>query len=153
MTSTRLRWPFLMAVSLAVLLISPSCGLITGPGPGLNIVASISQQSAESITFRIGVENTGSKAETLNFGNSQFFDIEIRTASGALVWRWSTDKIFLDIVWALDLDPGESSIQETVWDLTDDLQKLLPHGTYRAKVFITSQPRDGDLVSEIFLNI
>jgi len=141
-----------MAVSLAVLLLSPSCGLITGPGPGLNIVASISQQSAENITFRIGVENTGSSAETLNFGNSQFFDIEVRTASGALVWRWSTGKSFLDVLWSLDLDPGESSVHETVWDLTDDFQQPLPRGSYKAKVFITSQPRDGDLVSEILLN-
>jgi hypothetical protein len=140
-------------VSLAVLLISPSCGLITGPGPGLNIVASISQQSAESMTFRIGVENTGSEAETLNFGNSQFFDIEVRSASGALVWRWSTGKSFLDVLWSLDLDPGESSVQETAWDLTGDNGQPLPHGTYTAKIFITSQPRDGDLVSVIFPNI
>jgi len=153
MTSPRSRWTFFLAAILAVSLISTSCGMITGPGPGLNVVASISRQSAESITFRIGVENTGTTAKSLDFSTSQTFDIEVRAVSGALVWRWSNDKYFADVLIGLELGPGESSIQETAWDLKGDNGQPLPHGTYKAKVFITSSPRDGDLVSVITLNI
>jgi hypothetical protein len=88
-------------LGLGLALSITACGSVTSPKPGLSIIASVSQQTAESLTFRIGVENTGSRTENLNFTSSQFFDIEIRNALGQLVWRYSAGAGFLDLIWAL----------------------------------------------------
>jgi hypothetical protein len=60
---------------------------------------------------------------------------------------------YLDVLWELELSPGLSSVHEYVWDLTGNDQKSLPSGAYRAKIDITSSPRDGDLSAEIRLTI
>jgi hypothetical protein len=151
MKSTCSRWSFFLV--LAVPLIALSCGSITAPKPGLNIVASIGQQSPGSITFRIGVENTGSATEALEFRSSQFFDIEVRSRSGQLVWQFSHNKFFSAVLWGLELAPGESSVRDSAWDLTGDDEKRLPSGTYTAKIYITNSPRDEDLSSAIKLII
>jgi hypothetical protein len=148
-----LRHRLPLFVILAVPFITLSCGSITSPNQGLNLIASISQQTSSSITFRVGVENTGSKTETLNFRDSQFFDIEVKDLSGRLVWSWSNGGGFLDVVWALELAPGESSAHETVWNLAGNDQKPLSHGFYTAKIYITSSPREEGLSPVIHLTI
>ena len=147
------RHRFSRFMILAVPLITLSCGSSTLPNPGLNIIASISQQTSANMTFRIGVENTGSTTKSLNFSNSQFFDIEVKDLSGRLVWRWSNGAGFLDVLWALELEPGESNARETVWNLAGNDQKPLSHGFYTAKIYITSSPRHPGLSSVIRLTI
>ena len=135
---------------LAVSLISLSCDSATSPKLGLNIVASVSQH----ITFRIGVENTGLKKETLTFGSSQFFDIEAKDGGGLLVWQYSYNAYFLAVVWGFELAPGESSqVREYVWNLTGNVQEPLPSGSYKAKIYITNSPRDEWLSTVISLTI
>lgn len=138
---------------LVALMFTLSCGSITSPKPGLNIIASISQQTVQSMTFRIGVENTGTETKSLSFRNSQFFDIEVRNGGGTLVWQYSHDAFFLDFVWGLELAPGESSVRDFAWDLTGNNGNALPAGRYRAKVSITSSPREENLVTEIKVSI
>jgi len=142
--------PFLALVTASAL---SACGSATSPTPGLNILASVSSQTATSLTFRIGVENTGTKTESLNFRSSQFFDIEVRDAHGRLVWRLSDNAVFLDLVWSLELAPGESSVREYAWDLTGDDQRSLPAGSYRAWILITNSPRNEDLATDLRLTI
>jgi hypothetical protein len=148
-------WPLLSSLFiLAAPFITLSCGSVTSPEPGLNIVTSISRQPAGSMTFRIGVENTGTKTENLQFGSSQFFDIEVENGSGHLVWQYSFDSYFLALVWGFELAPGQSSqVQEYVWNLTGNDKKPMPSGSYKAKIYITNNPRDEGLSSEIRLTI
>lgn len=146
-----LRLSFLLIV--VVPLISLSCSSVTSPQPGLNIVASVSQQTAGSITFRIGIENTGTKTETLHFGSTQFSDIEVYDRSGHLVWQWSYGLYFLAMVSDLEFPPGESRSGDTVWNLTGNDQKRIPFGRYTAKIYITTFPRDSRLSTVIELNI
>ena len=135
---------------LAVSLISLSCDSATSPRLGLNIVASVSQH----ITFRIGVENTGQKTETLNFVSSQFFDIEVKDGGGHLVWQYSYNGVFLDMLWGFELAPGESSqVREYVWNLTGNDQEPLHPGSYKARIYITNSPRDEGLSTVISLTI
>lgn len=139
---------------LAVSLISLSCDLATSPRLGLNIVASVSQQTAENITFRIGVENTGRRTKTLNFFSSQFFDIEVKDRGGHLLWQFSYHVYFLDVGWDLELAPGESSqVREYVWDLTRNDQEPLNPGSYKARIYITNSPRDEGLSTVLNLTI
>ncbi len=139
---------------LLVPFITLSCDSVTTPKAGLNIVATVSQQTAGSMTFRIGVENTGTKTESLNFGTSQFFDIEVKDGDRHLVWQYSYNAYFLCMLWRLELAPGElSQVQEYVWNLTGNDQKPLPSGSYKATVYITNGPRDEGLSKVVNLTI
>ena len=147
-------WPrisFLLIV--AVPFIALSCGSVTTPKAGLDIVASVSQQTAGSITFRIGIENTGTKTETLHFGSTQFHDIEVYDRSGHLVWQWSYGLNFLAVLSDLEFPPGESQSGDTIWYLTGNDQKPIPFGRYTAKIYITSVPPDRRLSTVITLTI
>ena len=139
---------------LLVPFVTLSCDSVTTPKAGLNIVATVSQQTGGSTTFRIGVENTGAKTETLSFRSSQFFDIEVRDRGGHLVWQYSYGAYFLGVVWGIELAPGESSqVREYVWTHIDNDQKPLPSGSYEATVYITNYPRDDGLSKALNLTI
>jgi len=145
---------YLLLLAAGTILAAISCaGPATAPKAGLNIVATTGTQPG-SVTFGIGVKNTGTATERLTFGSSQFFDIEVRNVSGHLVWQFSADKYFLDLLWGFDLAPGESSqVQETVWDLKGNDGDLVPPGLYNATVYITNSPRNEDLSTVIRLTI
>jgi len=152
MKKVHLRNLFLLV--LVVSFMTLSCGFVIAPKAGLNIIATASQQTAGSTTFRIGVENTGSNTETLIFGSSQFFDIEVKDGGGRLVWKYSHDAYFLTVGWSIELAPGESSrVYEHVWNLTGNDQKPLPSGSYKATVYITNNPRDEGLSKVVSLTI
>jgi len=152
MKKVHLRNLFLLV--LLVSFITLSCGFVTAPKVGLNIIATASQQTAGSTTFRIGVENTGPKTEALSFRNGQFFDIEVKDGGGHLVWKYSYDAYFATVVWSIELAPGESSrVYEQVWNLTGNDQKPLPSGSYKATVYITNNPRDEGLSKVVSLTI
>lgn len=152
MKKVHLRNLFLLVLSASFTTLS--CGSVTAPKAGLDIIAWASQQTAGSTTFRIGVENTGSKTETLSFRSSQFFDIEVRDKGGHLVWQYSYDSAFATLVWGLELAPGESSqVQEYIWTHLGNDQKPLPSGSYKATVYITNNPRDEGLSKVVSLTI
>ena len=151
MKKVHLRNLFLLVVLVPFMTLS--CGSVTAPKVGLNIVATASLQTAGSTTFRIGVENTGSKTETLSFRNSQFFDIEVRDRSGHLVWQFSHDAYFADMLWGIELAPGESQVREFVWNHMGNDQKPVSSGSYKATVYITNSPRDEGLSKVVSLTI
>ena len=143
----------LFVLVLLVPLISLSCGSVTTPRVGLNVIATVSQQTAGSITFQIGVENTGTKTETLQFGSGQFFEIEVKDSSGHVVWKYSFNGYFAAVVWNLELAPGQSEVREYAWNLVGNDKDPLPSGPYKAKIYITNSPRDEGLLKVVSLTI
>jgi len=143
----------LFVLVLLVPLVFLSCGSVTIPRVGLNVIATVSRQTAGSMTFQIGVENAGTKTETLQFGSAQFFDIEVEDSSGHLVWKYSFDGGFAALVWNLELAPGQSEVREYVWNLAGNDKDPLPSGPYGAKIYITSSPRDEGLSKVVSLTI
>ena len=120
---------------------------------GLGVTVATSGQQTGGLTFRIGIKNDGLREETLHFSCSQMFDIEVTDGRRRLVWRWAYDKAFLQVLWQVELSPGESYSQEANWDLTGNDKKPLPPGSYRARVYITNCPRDEGLGVEFTLII
>jgi hypothetical protein len=143
MRKTRRFHIFLLALGLAVL--ANGCGSITSSKTGLNVVAAVSSQSAEGLTFKIGVENTGSGTETLSFTSGQFCEIEVRDRLGRLVWNLSHDAYFVTMLWGLEIAPGETQFKELVWDLVANDGTRVPFGSYTARITVTSTPKNEDL--------
>lgn len=167
MKIARMRNIFLLCS--AALLIMVSCSSVSSPNMGLIIIASITQEAPGTRTFRIGVENAGTKMETLDFTSGQRFDIEIRdlpmksdpllhkrplVERGKVVWRFSKHNLFPQVLGRLELAPGESRVfEEVVWDLTGDDGAPLPPGSYWAEIYITSVPRYKHLSTVVPLTI
>ena len=148
----RKKWNLFLLV-LVVPFFLGACGSVTGPKTGLDVVASIGQQTAESVTFRIGIENTGSETRTLSFSSAQFCEIEVKSLFGKMVWNFAHDATFATMVWELEVAPGETKVRELVWDLTGNDQKPVPSGVYKARIVITGGSRDEVLSTEIGLTI
>jgi len=143
---------------LALALLVAACGTSTSPtsplaGSRLKVLATVSGPAAGHVGFRIGLENATKTTKTLNFSNGQFFDIEISDRGGTAVWRWSHDKLFVDVLWDIELEAGEAYVQDAEWDLKDNLGRAVPSGTYTCRVWITNSPRDEGLVTETSLTI
>jgi len=149
---------------LAVLMTAFGCDTATSPvdtvnpnrlrADGLHLIVSTSRPGANSLTFEIKVENRGPTDQTLVFGSSQAFDVEVRDRSGAIVWLWSHDKTFLPYMSEIELAAGESFTGSgTDWDLTGNDGNPLSPGSYKSKVFITCFPRDSGLVAEFLLTL
>lgn len=139
---------------LAFLLTASGCGTATSPpvSDGLRMTVSTNRMGPDSLTFNHTIENTGPEERTLTFSSSQSFDIEVRSLGGELLWRWSHDKVFLDLMWSLRLAPGESSAGETGWDIKGNDGRSLPPGVYKCRFSVTCSPRAG-LVTEFRLTL
>ncbi len=122
------------------------------PGP-LNMRVWIDRPGAAVMTFRVGIENQGTTKITLEFMDSQFFEIEIMDASGKLLWNWANGMLFYSYAWRIHLLPGTTYAQEARWDLTGNDGIPLPSGIYKARYTITCSPRDNRLVFERSLAI
>jgi len=126
---------------------SPNSGEIV-TASGIKLVVSVSRQGTGGLGFLIEIRNEGTSQVSLKFSDSQVFDIAVSNAIGNLVWKWSYDKAFAQLMWQLDLKPGESSSQQGVWDLKANDGSQVPAGIYRVKVWITSYSPDRDVAVE-----
>ena len=62
------------------------------------------------------VENVASEPITLVFRTSQIWDVEVKDSGGHVLWRWSSDKVFLQAIQYRELAPGEEMTFQTEWE-------------------------------------
>lgn len=148
---------------LVLLLVGSSCQSGSSPlGPrsgevvkasGIKLVVSVSGQGTGGLGFQIEIRNEGTASVGLKFSDSQVFDIAVSNAIGNPVWKWSHDKAFAQLMWQLDLKPGESYSRQEVWNLKANDGSQVPPGIYRVKVWITSYSPDRDIAVEFPVTI
>ena len=132
--------------------LGPDAGEFVTPS-GLKLAVSVSGQGTGGLSFRIELKNEGSDTLSVRFSDSQVFDIALSNSLGGLVWKWSHDKAFAQLVWQLDLKPGESHPEQGDWDLKANDGSQVPPGTYRVKVWITSSSPDTNPSVEFSIKI
>lgn len=108
-----------------------------GLAKGLNVFLTADKATyapGEAITFTLRVVNETSKSVRLSFLTSQRFDLVIKDQHGREVWRWSTGRLFLQVLGAETLEPsgGEFRAQVKV------KEKFLP-GSYEVTGIIPAQ--------------
>lgn len=149
-----MRRGFLWGTILAVMLTASGCDTATSPlSDSLQLSVSTVRLEAGNLTFQYTFENKGPEDQTLTFGSSQSFDIEVRSLGGELLWRWSHDKYFATVMWSIHLASGESQAGETEWDLKGNDASRLSPGIYRCRFYITCYPRHPGLVTEFRLTL
>jgi hypothetical protein len=147
---------------LALLLTAAGCDTATSPyvpfsrnqlqSKGLHLSVATERTGPGNLTFQYKLENRGPEDRTLEFLTSQEFEIEIRSLGGELLWRWSNDKYFLQVVTGIQLISGDSRSGGTEWDLKGNDGTPLPPGVYKCKFYLTCSPNTG-LVSEFTLTL
>jgi hypothetical protein len=66
------------------------------PGDSLVVVLTLTNPEADTAVFR--------------FATGQRFDVEVRDADGQLVWRWAQGMMFMQMLGAVRVPPGDSVV-------------------------------------------
>jgi len=83
-----------------------------------------------TVTFKFAVTNPTNSAIHFDFDTAQQFDITVTDPHGVETWRWSQDRVFAQMLTAIDLKPGQSKVYTVTWDTAG--ARALPAGTYTA---------------------
>lgn len=105
-----------------------------GPGP---------RQTPLVITARITLRNTSTPIK-LSSLSSQIYDLTISDENGQIVYQWSADKIFVQVVQTHTFGPGEVHYVVVTPPLTDQQGRGLPAGKYVAKAWLTTETPPGE---------
>jgi LysM repeat protein len=61
--------------------------------------------------------NISTRPVTLRYSTTQRFDFIVRRGiSGRIVWQWSDDRVFGQVVETIILQPGQSQVFRAIWD-------------------------------------
>ncbi len=107
-------------------------------------VGKSSYVSGEPVQARLVVRNAGGTPLRVEFASGQRFDLEVRRR-GVLVWRWSHDRAFIQVIQEVTLRPGEALPPfSAAWGQTDLQGRRVEPGDYElVGIFLgrTSQVR------------
>lgn len=92
-----------------------------------------------SIKVTLTVRNKGKRTYTLSFPNSKRYDITVKNASGQVVYTWSDDKLFVDVVGTIMIDPGDPIQYSEIIPLSEFSAPATP-GTYSVDVVMSNYP-------------
>jgi len=91
-------------------------------------------QLGETVFVTLTLTNIGKKKDiTIMYGDSKFFDFTVRipvNSSYEIIYRWSYDKYFFQLVTVVTLHPGDSFGQTLEWPQTDFDKKQVGPETY-----------------------
>lgn len=85
------------------------------------------------VDLALKITNRGSDPVTLQFSTSQRYDFLVLDAADDTVWRWSADKMFMQVLGQEQLGPGESR------DFREHVAVALPPGEYAAVGRVTAR--------------
>jgi hypothetical protein len=69
----------------------------------------------DSVRFELHVTNVTREAVTLEFGSAQRYDFVVSDAEGRVLWQWSAERSFAQVVGREVLQPDESRRFEAAW--------------------------------------
>jgi len=85
--------------------------------------------AGEPVEVRLTLRNGGESPLRVQFGSGQRFDVIVRRR-GALVWRWSYDKAFVQVIQDVTLRPGETLSFGAAWGQVDLQGRRAEPGDY-----------------------
>ncbi len=83
----------------------------------------------ESVAATVTARHEGRTPLGVQFNSGQRFDLIVRRR-GALIWRWSNDKAFIQVVQEVSLRPGETMTFQATWDQLDLQGRRVEPGEY-----------------------
>lgn len=103
--------------------------------------------TGDPVLITLRVTNTASLPVDLTTGGQQY-DAIVRQR-GALIWQWSHDKAFVQIVREVTLAPGQVLTYKASWDQRDLQGRRVEAGTYEIYCVFFGSQRAGPASSEV----
>ncbi len=105
-------------------------------------------QVGEPIEIRLAVTNAAAVAIPLTWYTGQQSDTFVRQR-GALIWQWSHDKAFVQVVRESTMAPGERLSYGWMWDQRDLQGRQVEAGTYEISAVLMGAQRSGPRSVEV----
>jgi hypothetical protein len=118
------------ALLLALLLILP----VRADGLSLRLQV-YDPGEGRPLRFILKVENLTGRPVELSQPSSQTHEFEV-TRKGVQVWRWSADKMFMQMIADRVFQPGETVTYTGEWDRKDVTGKAVPPGSLTLKAWL-----------------
>lgn len=101
--------------------------------------APVSLRKETSIEAYITLKNHSEYILTLDFSSSKTFDIFLFDESNEIVCQWSADKMFMQALQSITIEPGKSQRFGGLLELLDLEREPLTPGSYRVEIEITGK--------------
>lgn len=105
----------------------------------------------QAVPLILTVKNISGRKKTFTFSSAQNYDFLVRSAGGKLIWQWSKDKFFAQVLQDVTLEPKEGLRFEEEWSQKDQSGNLVKKGRYRIMGTLKAQDYQKHLVVEIFI--
>jgi len=70
----------------------------------------------ETINMTLSIKNDSTSAKTLNFSSGYQYDFVIKDETQTEIWRWSTDRPFIQALTSINLGPTDIQTVTYAWD-------------------------------------
>ncbi|MEH7235515.1 BsuPI-related putative proteinase inhibitor [Bacillus sp. JJ1562] len=121
------------------------------PGGDENMVeklqTNLSIKTGENeATFTISLKNTSNNSVKVTIPGGQKYEIVVTDANGKEVYRYSIDKMFIQSIEEMELNPGEEKVWTEPWNYTSNDGTRLAPGEYKANIFLTASEVNGQKI-------
>lgn len=118
------------------------------PGGDENVVEKLQtnlsiQSEKDEATFKISLKNTSDHSVKVTIPSGQKYEIVVTDTNGKEVYRYSIDKMFIQMIEEMELKPGEEKVWEEPWDYTSNDGTRLAPGEYKATILLTVSKVNG----------
>lgn len=122
--------------------------LVVTPSPvSLATLHAVGPNPSLKISFAI--HNHGKKSYTLSFPTSQRWDFRILNSAGAVIYSYTDDHEFVQVIGSSMADPDEKLVYNDSVSL-DDLGSPLSPGTYKVQAVMANYP---EMAAEVELSV
>lgn len=112
----------------------PLTGIRYAPPTTTLTTGKLSYNPSEAIDWRYTLYNGNDQPLILTFTSSQVYDLILRETGGRVIARWSTDRMFADVMSTRTVMMGETMELKGSWQLPTELAL----GTYDLEFVLTS---------------
>ncbi|WP_449539424.1 BsuPI-related putative proteinase inhibitor [Ferdinandcohnia sp. Marseille-Q9671] len=98
-------------------------------------------------TFTISLKNTSKDTVKVTIPSGQRYEIVVTDKSNQEVYRYSIDKMFIQSIEEMELEPGEEKVWEEPWNYTSNDGSRLAAGEYKATVALTVSEINGQTIA------
>ncbi len=100
------------------------------------------------VQMNLRTTNVTASPAVLTAFSAQEYDFFVRQR-GALVWQWSHDKAFAQVVREMTLAPGQTRSYSAAWDQRDLQGRRVEAGTYEVSAVFLGAQRHGPASVEV----
>jgi len=111
-----------------------AAGIRYAPPTAALTTGKLSYMPSEAIDWRYTLYNGNDQPLVLTFTSSQVYDLILRESGGRMIARWSTDRMFADVMSTRTVMMGETMELKGSWQLPTELAL----GTYDLEFVLTS---------------